>query len=231
MKYQRFIKVLVVVLVILSSKLYAAPVEKSKSALVMIEYQNEWVADEGTLRHLLVKDEALFKSAIEQSKVLLATARKEGVTVIHVTLKPDAQYRVFGDAEFGIRAAIPNAKTWKGDMQSIHRDFMPMANEHVITERTGVSGFAGSNLDSFLRNNGIDTIFLAGFATHVCVESTLREAHDKGYRTFVVTDATGAFTQSQQSYFENEILHHFGHGVKSTQFIKVFDSSLGKAVE
>lgn len=47
----------------------------------------------------------------------------------------------------------------------------------------------------------------------MCVESTLREAHDKGYTTYVVTDATGAFTQQQQNYFEDEILHHFGKGI------------------
>ena len=109
-------------------------------------------------------------------------------------------------------------------MQSIHHNFKPLSNEHVITERTGASGFAGSNLDSYLRNNGIDTLFLAGFATHVCVESTLREAHDKGYRTFVVTDATGAFSDSQQSYFENEVLHHFGHGITVNQFSKMFEN-------
>jgi len=72
-------------------------------------------------------------------------------------------------------------------------------------------------LDSYLRNNRIDTLYLSGFATHVCIESTLREAHDKGYTCYVVTDATAAFNQKQQNYFENEILHHFGKGVLVSQ--------------
>lgn len=223
MTLQRIVQVIIAGMAISSSNLYAESVEQSRSALVMIEYQNEWVSEEGNLRNLLVEDEVHFESAIHHSKSLLAAARKQGVSVIHVTLKPDAQYRIFGDATFGLRAAIPNANTWKGDMQSIHTDFEPLPHEHVITERTGASGFAGSNLDSFLRNNGVDTLFLAGFATHVCVESTLREAHDKGYRTFVVTDATGAFKESQQTYFENEVLHHFGHGVSVTQFDEMFE--------
>ncbi|RFA27347.1 hypothetical protein CAI21_14880 [Alkalilimnicola ehrlichii] len=206
-----------------TSALYAEPVEQSKSALVMIEYQNEWVSEEGNLRNLLVEDEERFKSAIHSSKSLLAAARKQGIATIHVTLKPDTHYRIFGDAAFGLRAAIPAANTWQDDMQAIHADFAPLPNEHVITERTGASGFAGSNLDSFLRNNGIDTLFLAGFATHVCVESTLREAHDRGYRTFVVTDATAAFTAAQQIYFENEVLHHFGRGISAKQFGEVFE--------
>lgn len=197
-------------------------IEQSKSALVMIEYQNEWVSDGGGLRNLLVKDMEQFKSAIHHSKSLLAAARKQGVSLVHVTLKPDSENRIFGYADFGLRAAIPKVNSWKGEMKSIHSAFEPLPNEHVITERVGASGFSGSNLDSFLRNNGIDTLFLAGFATHVCVESTLREAHDKGYRTFVVTDATGAFTRTQQIYFESEVLHHFGCGIKVEQFEGVF---------
>lgn len=222
MTFQRFIPLLTIVMMVSVPAAHASAAEKSRSALVMIEYQNEWVSEQGNLRNLLIRDKAQFVSAIEQSKKLLAEARKRGISVIHVTLKPDAQYRIFGEAEFGLRAVIPDAKTWKGNMQSIHADFAPLESEHVITQRTGASGFAGSNLDSYLRNNKIDTLFLAGFATHVCVESTLREAHDKGYRTYVVTDATGAFTDSQQAYFESEILHHFGHGIEVQQFAKMF---------
>lgn len=222
MRFRDLVLLLIAGDVMFASTVKAEPVDNSRSALVMIEYQNEWVSEEGRLRNLLVKDKRQFDEAISRSKMLLAMARKQQVTVIHVTLKPDPQYRIFGDADFGLRAAIPDAKTWQGDMHSIHADFEPLSDEHVITERTGASGFSGSNLDSYLRNNGIDTLFLAGFATHVCVESTLREAHDKGYRTFVVTDAVGAFTESQQSYFENEVLHHFGHGVTVNRFDEIF---------
>ena len=209
---------------VLASTVQAELLKHSRAALVMIEYQNEWVSEKGNLRNLLIEDQDQFEKAINQSKYLLEMARGEGVAVVHITLKPDSQYRIFGNASFGLRSAIPSAKTWQGDMQSIHHNFKPLSNEHVITERTGASGFAGSNLDSYLRNNGIDTLFLAGFATHVCVESTLREAHDKGYRTFVVTDATGAFSDSQQSYFENEVLHHFGYGITVNQFSKMFEN-------
>lgn len=190
----------------------------SRSALVMIEYQNEWVSLKGNLRNLLVEDDKAFTRAIVQSKKLLTAARKQGIQVIHVTLAPDVNYKVFGQAKFGLRAAIPKVKTWQGEMQNIHPDFLPQPNEYVITQRTGASAFAGSSLDSYLRNNKIETLYLAGFATHVCVESTLREAHDKGYNTYVVTDATGAFIQAQQRYFEQHILHHFGEGVTVSEF-------------
>lgn len=190
----------------------------TESALILIEYQNEWVDENGWLRRNLVEDQELFKSAITNSAQVLKSARAADLHIIHVTLSPDENYRIFGDAKFGLRAAIPAVKTWQGNSKLIHSDFKPAPGEHVIMERTGASAFAGSNLDSYLRNNKINRIFLTGFATHVCVESTLRQAHDLGYETVVVTDATGAFNKTQQNYFEKEVLHHFGHGITTKEF-------------
>lgn len=59
------------------------------SALVLIEYQNEWVSPKGTLRNLLVKDKKVFAQAISQSQQLLAKARQHQMHIVHVTLKPD----------------------------------------------------------------------------------------------------------------------------------------------
>ncbi|MNY51808.1 Isochorismatase family protein YecD [compost metagenome] len=68
----------------------------------------------------------------------------------------------------------------------------------MITERTGgSSAFAATTLDSYLRNNKIEDIYLMGFALRQCVESTLRNAYDLGYHTNVIYDASAAFTQEQ----------------------------------
>ena len=180
------------------------------TAFILIEYQNEWVSENGTLRSRLIKDKAQFVNAISISKEMLMLARKYNYHVIHVLFTPDENYRIFGHALWGIRQVVPTAGTWRGFQREIHEDFLPLSGEHVITERSGVSAFSGSNLDSYLRNNHITNLILTGFATHVCVESTLRDAHDSGYNTMVLTEATGAFTDEQKKYFSENIVHHFG---------------------
>ncbi|WP_281557017.1 cysteine hydrolase [Thalassomonas sp. RHCl1] len=187
----------------------------AKTALIFIEFQNEWLSGQGKLRQMLIEDEIAFVSAIAKGKTLLQKGRESDAMIIHVCLRPDADYRVLGQAEYGLRAAIPKAQTWQQEMADIHGDFIPQPGEIVINERTGASAFAGSMLDSVLRNNHIDTLYLAGFASHVCVESTLRQGHDIGYNICVVTDATAAFNVQQQDYFETQILHHFGKGIKT----------------
>jgi len=63
---------------------------------------------------------------------------------------------------------------------------------------------------SLIRNiyNGITSLFLAGYALHVCVESMLRVPHDLGYEVTVLEDARAAFNHSQRRHVLEEVGHH-----------------------
>ena len=167
----------------------------------------------------MIEDDIAFQKAVNHEEKLLTLCREKNAHIFHVTLSPDPTYKVFGSAEFGLRAMIPLAGTWKDDSQDIHATFLPSPGELVVRERTGASVSSGSMLDSVLRNNGINTLYLAGFETHICIESTLREAHDRGCNCYVVTDATAAFNTFQQEYFEKEILNHFGKRVTTENIL------------
>ena len=189
------------------------------TALILIEYQNEWLNLKSKL-NALIKDREQFETSVKNSKLALAEARKRKMPVIHVTMTLEPSYKLFGQGEYGLRAAIPKAKTWLGKQAEIHSDFKPLNGEYVIKERSGASAFAGTTLDSYLRNNNISTIYITGYALHVCVESTLREAHDLGYKTNVIYDASTAFSKEQQSYFLNDIIHHYGHAITTKDFVQ-----------
>lgn len=88
------------------------------------------------------------------------------------------------------------------------------------TGRTGASAFTGSNLDCYLRDLGITTLYLMRFASNVCVESTMRDAHDRGYHTIVLGDATATFTRSQQQNFLKDSIHHFAYKMQVADFTK-----------
>jgi len=63
-------------------------------------------------------------------------------------------------------------------------------------------------------------IYLMGYALHLCVESTLRQAHDLGYNTHVIYDASAAFTREQQTAFVNDIVPFYGRAVTTQDFLK-----------
>jgi nicotinamidase-related amidase len=59
----------------------------------------------------------------------------------------------------------------------------------IVIEKDRYSAFAGTPLDGVLEAAGVKTLFLCGFMTHICVESTARAAFDLGYDVAVVADA------------------------------------------
>lgn len=193
-----------------------------KSALVLIEYQNEWLW-KGSKLEYLIEDKKQFEESKLNSKIILEHARKIKRNIVHVPFIVSDDYKEFGknNAKFGLRAIIPKVKTWQGNSKNFHTDFTPKDNEFIISGRVGASGFASSNLDIILKNNGIEDIFLIGYATHICVESTFREAHDKGYNIYVISDAISAFQKEQQDFFEKNIVHHYGELLYTKDFLLI----------
>ena len=193
--------------------------EKAHTALIFIEFQKEWLAEDGILFSRLVQDKTRLRQAAARAATVLEAARRHGWTVAHAGLdmRSDPAYRLFagGRGMLGLRGAIPAAGTWTGAGADFMPPFVPLEREFVTAGRSGASVLGNSNLDAFLRNNRIDTLIIMGFATHVCVESTLRAAHDAGYNVLVVTDASAAFTSEQDEYFARHVLHHFGAGVSA----------------
>lgn len=200
------------------------PQKSQNSALILIETQNEWMHHEGKLYKALAEDKEMMQTSVLNIEKIVNFARTNNIKIIHVGLRFEKGYPELANGKSGLRKAIPNAGTFPINEfgSQFFESVKPIEGEFVVTGRVGASGFTGSNLDAYLRNNKIENLYLAGYATHVCVESTLRDAHDKGYNTLIISDATSAFNRNQQTYFLNEIVHHFGEHLTSSKFMKEF---------
>lgn len=192
---------------------------QGKSAILLIETQNEWMHPDGKLRKLLIQDEEMMQKSIKNIEKLVDFARKNDILLIHCGLRFEKGYPELANGKSGLRKAIPKAGTFPINEfgSQFYETVQPIDGEFVVTGRVGASGFTGSNLDVYLRNNKVENLYLAGYATHVCVESTLRDAHEKGYNTFLISDATSAFNKTQQEYVLNEIVHHFGEHLSTEE--------------
>lgn len=199
-----------------------------KSALLLIEFQNEWLAENGKL-NTLFHDKQQFNSSLDNARKIIKSARNTKIHIIHSGLSYSKTYRELGHATHGLRAAIPANKTFLAGSLASHfpEPFNPECNEFTVKGRVGSSAFSGSNLDAYLRNNRIDTLYIMGYALHVCIESTLRSAHDLGYEAIVIEDASSAFNHEQKKYFLTNIVHHFGSSIKSNDFITALNKVNG----
>ncbi len=142
-----------------------APAPMSKSTLVLIDCQN-------TYREGIMQLEGV-EPALRECAKLLQKARESGATVIHIrhNAGPGTPYDV--EAPIGAIADI----------------VAPMAGETVIT-KAYPSSFEQTSLDAELKKSGTSDLVLAGFMTHMCVNSTARAAFNHGYRPTVVATAT-----------------------------------------
>ncbi len=193
-----------------------------RSAIVLIEFQREWLDPvEGGLGRLM-QDQNQFAESQHLASQALEAARTARMHIIHVPCLFEPGYPELGGGRhfhLGMFAAIPKAGTWIGKGRAFATGFEPRSGEFVASGRIGASAFSHSNLDAFLRNNGITSLFLAGYALHVCVESTLRAAHDLGYEATVLEDACAAFSQAQRQHVLEEVVHHFGARMTVSAFL------------
>ncbi|KMS74109.1 amidase [Streptomyces viridochromogenes] len=190
-----------------------------KSALILIEYLNDWLAPTGTINGQF-QDREQVDAAVANSKEVLAEARRQNMEVIHVRMVLEPTYRALGAAKYGLRKMMRDYGSFLGEQTEFFPGFEPLADEYVISERTGgSSAFAGTTLDSYLRHNQIQDIYVMGFALRQCVESTMRNAHDLGYHTNVIWDASAAFTKEQQTSFLTDIIPFYANAVTTQEFL------------
>ena len=71
-------------------------------------------------------------------------------------------------------------------------ELYPLRDEPVI-DKPGKGAFYQTDLELMLHNRGIDTLFVCGVTTEVCVNTTVREANDRGFRCIVLSDCCASY--------------------------------------
>jgi nicotinamidase-related amidase len=71
-------------------------------------------------------------------------------------------------------------------------ELYPVAGEIVI-DKSGKGAFYNTDLDALLRQRGIANLLVCGVTTEVCVNTTVREANDRGYRCVVLADCCASY--------------------------------------
>jgi len=114
--------------------------EQGKSALILIETQNEWMHADGKLNKALVEDKEMMQTSIDNIEKALAYARKSNIEVIHVGLRFEEGYPELANGKSGLRKAIPNAGTFpKNEFGSqFYETVKPNEDEFVVTGRVAL---------------------------------------------------------------------------------------------
>ena len=163
------------------------------TALVLIEYQNDFTSDGGAL-HDAVSPVMDSTGMLPKTVELVEAARSAGVTVMHAPITFAEGYNEISSHPYGILKGVVDGKAFvKGSWgAAIVDDLEPQSGDIVIEGKRGLDTFASTNLDFILRSKGIKTMVLGGFLTNCCVESTMRTGYENGYQVLTLTDCVAA---------------------------------------
>ena len=116
--------------------------------------------------------------------------RELGVTVMHapISFAPDGSDNP--QKHLGILGGCDGDRLFtRGTWNAAICDAMaPQEGDVVVVGKTGLSAFPDTNLEALLRSHGVETLVLGGFMANCCVESTMREAYEKGFNVITLTD-------------------------------------------
>jgi ureidoacrylate peracid hydrolase len=174
--------------------------DPQKTAVVLVEYQNDFASEGGAL-HGAVKDSMAATDMITHTQEAVAAARAAGVTVIHAPIQFAEGYGEITSHPYGILKGVVDTNafvkgSWGADFVG---EVTPQPGDIVLEGKRGLDAFASTNLDFILRSKGIETVALGGFLTNCCVESTMRSAYEKGFEVVTLTDCVGATSAEEHA--------------------------------
>ncbi len=179
---------------------YPLQIDISRSALVIIDMQRDFL-EPGGFGAALGNDVSLLKAAVEPIGNVLKAARETGMLVIHTREghRPDLAdappLKVErGDPNTRIGAPGPMGRILvRGEPgHDIIPELYPVAGEPVI-DKPGKGAFYQTDLELMLKNRGIETLLVCGVTTEVCVNTTIREANDRGFRCIALSDGCASY--------------------------------------
>lgn len=165
-----------------------------RTALLLVDPYNDFLDESGKMWPM-VAEVANSVGLLENMAKILTGVRKSGVQIIvvpHHRWKPkelDGWQHPNPYMVGGYDLQIFAEGSWGGEW---HPDFAPQAGDLICTEHWGSSGFANTNLDTLLKQNGITHVILVGLIANTCLESTGKYAVELGYHVTLIKDATAA---------------------------------------
>jgi nicotinamidase-related amidase len=181
---------------VLAAVTAAQPAEaaKVKTALVVVDMQNDFVHPKG-LKHRLGQSaltEAERRMIIENNRRLIDMIRQKGNPVLFVVTLHRRDALDSAPPPIGRRnKPIPSGADYlvEGSWGAQLAEGLEMREGDLLITKKGRSGFGFTPLHRVLRNLDVNHCIITGGAVHGCVEDTVREGAGLGYRLTLVPDA------------------------------------------
>ena len=194
--------------------------DPTTTAVLLVDIQEAFCAADGSMARQ-GRDIASSVAAGRNCDALARLARPAGIAVIwtRYCLRPD--YR---DGGWYTRELRPNIKA-NDSLRSDKADSelwseLTVASTDIVIDKPRMSSFYATPLEAVLRGESITTLFIGGVTTSMCVETSVRDASQRDYQTYVVTDACADWAQERHQPSLDAMAFGFAHMTDLAQFTR-----------
>lgn len=192
--------------------------DAKRTGLLLVDPYNDFLSDGGKLFPML-RDVAADVRLLDNLRATVNAVRNADIQVLYVPHRrwqpgdydnwdhPNPTQRLVQKRQTFAKG------TWGGEW---HPDFVPQEGDIIVHEHWGQSGFANTDLDFQLKQQGITHVIVVGLLANTCIESTSRFAMELGYHVTLVRDATAAFTKEMMRAAHDLNGPTFAHEILTT---------------
>jgi nicotinamidase-related amidase len=176
--------------------------DPKRTALIVVDMQNDFVSDGGSL---VVPDA---KDTIPNIERLLELARSSGM---HVVYSQDTHDE--GDPEWDIWPEHARRGTWGWQIV----DELAPREDELVVQKVRYDAFYGTSLDHQLRQWGVDTVVICGTVANICVHYTAASAALHWYKVVIPRDAVSSMEAFDQESSLRQTAFLFAGTITSTE--------------
>ena len=156
---------------------------------------------------------------VQRAASLCQAAREAGslVVLVRVTPSADGADALHPLSDLPALTPVSRPANWAEIVPEMH----PELADFIITKRQW-GAFYGTELDLQLRRRAIDTIVLCGVSANVGVESTARDAYERGYNLVLVEDATAARSVEEHAFVMRTVFPRIARVRKTSEVLAAF---------
>lgn len=191
------------------------PLRSTRAALLVVDMQRAFMEENSSMGAAGLSPERM-RTAIPGALQLVEAARAASIPRIftrYVYLQGMVDFGLVRTERAAARKAVGSLALGTEEAELIEE--LQVRDDEIIIDKARPSSFYGTRLEPVLTTLGIQTLVVCGVTTNICVETTVRDAGQRDYNTFVVSDAVAEYSEERHQHALNSMAWTFAHVVEA----------------
>lgn len=191
------------------------------TVVVLIGYQNDYFASDGVLSPV-IEETSRVTGVLDNTVNLLERLQATPTLVVATPLRFTDDYSELVDP-VGILKTVKDMQAFKAGTKGAETipEILRFGDRILeVPGKRGLNAFSNTDLDSVLKEHGITDVAIAGVVTSICVDSTGRSAHERGYKVCILSDCTSSRTPVEQDFYCENIFPLYAEVLDHDELLK-----------